>query len=232
MASEKDNIWYASNLTQIVLKPRQSIEAFGQTRVKYKLVSERMDDPNRSVVREGIVYSERPLILTPEHFAEQMLENFGIKAREYANVLVKMGELSRMLKYGLCFRKDEVSSNEVSEPLAKLVPKLKEEMETADDSLTTLIIGDDQLWEVSLLRFMVDYVQQSLPSNVEELHGHPETGRLLNPMGALQDEIEMDFMNARRDQAKIHALASKLKKHQLFEQYEDRFYALVTGKLN
>ena len=43
----------------------------------------------------------------------------------------------------------------------------------------------------------------------------------------LYDEIEAAFLAASRDSSLISMLGSKLQRHGLFEQYQDRFFALL-----
>lgn len=231
MFPQDDNMWYAANITQILVPPSQPLEAFGATKVKYSLVSEFLDNPNKTHVREGFIYSQRPSIITKASVTKQKLEGFSKKAQEYANVLVHMDEMSRILQYGLNFKKEEVQENIVNESVDKVTARITEEI-TASDELHTLIIGDDKLWEVSLLRFMVEYVHHSLTSNLQEFHADPRTASILNPGGALQDEIENDFITASNNQEFIYKLGVKLRHNQLFEKYEDRFYALIRNISN
>ena len=44
---------------------------------------------------------------------------------------------------------------------------------------------------------------------------------------SLTESIEQEFLQASRDALKINALAERLKQNGLWEQYEDRFFALV-----
>ncbi len=226
MTLNDDNTWYAANITQVVVPPRQMLEAFEPTKVQYSLVSELMDNPGKTRIREGIIYSQRPSIVTPQSIDMQKLEGFGKKAQENANIIVQMEEMPRLVKYGLNFKKEEVHERVLDEPIENVTAKIKAEIEN-DDNLRTMIIGDDDLWEVSLLRFMVEYVQNSVPDNLQEFHADPRTALLLNPGGALQDEIEQDFLTSSGCQELIYKLGIKLRHNNLFEKYEDRFYALV-----
>jgi hypothetical protein len=44
---------------------------------------------------------------------------------------------------------------------------------------------------------------------------------------ALREQIEADFLAAATDPSKIKGLGALLQKHGIFDQYEDRFFALV-----
>ena len=226
--SEQDSVWFAANMTQILVEPHQTLETFGATQVKYLIVSELLDDPGKTRVREGTVHSERPIILTPQHMADQLLEGFGEKAQEFADKLKSMGKMGAILQYGLQFRKEDVSEHLLSEPIQEVSQRLSDlHTGSTDGKLTTVIAGSDEMWEVSLLKFMIDYIQKSLPGNIQELRGNAHTGRLLNPQGARQDTIEQDFLMARGSRHRVMALGEKLRRANLFQKYEDRFYALL-----
>jgi hypothetical protein len=44
---------------------------------------------------------------------------------------------------------------------------------------------------------------------------------------AVHDELEADFLAASRDPSLIPVLGHKLQQHNVFEEYQDRFFALV-----
>jgi hypothetical protein len=228
MAKQED-IWYAVNVTRIVLAPRQTLETFGATTIRYHLVSELMDEVGKVRVREGKVISERPQILTPAHFAAQLLEGFGEKARKYAEWLKAHNEMARILRYGLRFRKDEVSQEILSDNLEAVVSRVEASVKAGSDRLTAVILGADELWEVSLLKFVVEYIEQSVSSNVQDINQ-----RVREESGAraaqARQELEDDFARAARNPALIQGLGEKLQRLGLFERYEDRFFALVNRR--
>ncbi len=220
--SRKDDIWYAVKITRVVMPPRQTLETFGATTIRYHLISELMDEVDKVRVRAGKVFSERPQIITPDHFARQLLEGFGEKARDYAEWLSDHGEMVNILKYGLQFRKKHTSAEILSEPLNHVADKIKAAVSSEDDPLSAVIIGADELWEVSLLKFLRDYIEKSAPVNIQQLRQRDHEADLEIPR-----EIEMEFRAAALDKKRIPGLGKKLQKYGLFEKYEDRFYALV-----
>jgi hypothetical protein len=227
---QKEDIWYAANSTRVILQPRQTLETFGTTTIKYHVVSELMDEINQVRVRAGKVYSERPQIITPTSLGQELLEGFGDKAREYADFLMSHGEMMGVLKYGLRFRKDETAAEIVHESIDIVADRVKAAVENDNEPLTAVLIGADELWEVSLLKFVVDYIQRSAPSNLQDLtqRAHGEASES-NPKISIHDEIEADFATARIDPRRVNELGNKLQRYGLFETYEDRFYALMPG---
>ncbi len=220
--AEQDDIWYAVNVTRVVLQPRQTLETFGATTVRYHLISELMDEVGQVRVRTGKVFSERPQIITPGHFAQQLLDGFGEKAQDYADWLVNHNEMVRILKYGLQFRKEHATAETITDSLENVTDRVRETVEQGNDPLTTVVIGADELWEVSLLKFLRDYIEQSAAGNFQAIQDRKHESKL-----EFEREIEMDFHLAARDRSRIQPLGQKLERLGLFSKYEDRFFSLV-----
>jgi hypothetical protein len=223
---KEDDFWYAVSVTRVLLAPRQTLETFGATTIRYHLISELMDDAGKVRVREGRVRSERPQIITPSQFAEQLLEGFGDKARHYAEWLMRHNEMARILRYGLHFKKDEVSQEIVTDTLDAVGERVKADVEGRRDPLTAVLIGADEMWEVSLLRFVVDYIEHSAPANLQDFNQRAREDAGFQSAMKLQ-EVEADFQRAAQNPAYIGALGDKLQRLGVFDRYEDRFYALV-----
>jgi len=218
-----DSIWYAVRQTQVILPPRQTIETFGATTIKYHLVSELMDTANKVRVREGRARSERPMIISPSEYAEMLLDGFGEKANEYMEVLRQQGDLVTVLKYGLRFHKEPANESFVNDNIEVVVQRVKTEVESTQDPLSAVLVGADELWEVSLIKFLFEYVQESVPKNIGDFQ---KSGDIPTRFSR-QQEVERAFMDAERDPSRLNTLGGMLQKYGLFEEYEDRFYALV-----
>jgi len=85
----------------------------------------------------------------------------------------------------------------------------------------------DDPWDVCLLKFMVDVVRQSAPININELGSRNLLKDDADTPRALRQSIEHAFLQAGRDPALIQALGAQLRRAGLFEEYEDRFFALI-----
>ncbi len=221
MPAEHD-FWYAVKMTRIVVSPRQTLETFGATTIRYHVISEFLDEVNHIRIRSGKVVSERPQIITPGRFAQQLLDGFGDEAREYADWLIQHNEMMKILQYGLQFRKEQVSTEESFAPLEEVVDRVRGNVEDGDDSLSAVIVGADDLWDVSLLKFLRDYIEQSAPGNIRDFQQREREISMEE-----QREIEMAFRLAAQDSSRIQGLGNMLQRKGLFEQYEDRFYALI-----
>jgi len=218
-----DSIWYAVRQTQVILPPRQTIETFGATTIKYHLVSELMDKANRVRIREGRARSERPMVISPNQYTEMLLEGFGEKANEYSEVLRRQGDLVAVLRYGLRFHKEPANESLVNDDIEAVAQRVKREVEATQDPLSAVLVGADELWEVSLIKFLFEYVQDSVPKNVGDFQ---KSGDIPTRTSRIQ-EVERAFQEARNDPYQLNKLGGLLQKYGLFEEYEDRFYALV-----
>ena len=220
------NFWYAVNNTEVVLMPKSYLETFGTTNLRYHMVSELMDTVNRIRIREGGIQSRRPQLITPAFYSNEVLEGFGSEANEYAEWLKKNAGDMRVLQYGFQIQKTDSSEQVVSGNVRDIIEQVKAKIAARNDPTAAVIYGVDNPWDVCLLKFMVDVIRTSAPHNFSELGRR----RLLDDVNgvprAVRDEIEGDFLAASRDRAAVEPLGKKLRRYGLFEEYEDRFFAL------
>ena len=167
MKSE-DDFQYALENTRVLLAPDRRIETFGSTQFRFHLVTELLDQVNVVRVRDGRIEADQPQILAPGSYARLLLEGFGEKARHYADWLEQRPERFAFLKYGFQFRKRDVVEEIVHSPLAEVVERIRAGINRSEDPLTAIIEGVDDAWEVCLLKFTVDLVQQSAGGNMSD----------------------------------------------------------------
>ena len=225
--TQRDDIWYAAKATKIVQHPESSLETFGQTAVNYYVVTDLLDVVEQVRIRQGKVMAERPQVITPHFLAQQALENFGAEAREYVESMLNSAEGTRILRYGLRFRKEEYSEEIVAGVSGEVADQISSDMSSGKGTMTGVIIGVDDLWEVSLLHFMRTVISSSAPQNFNDLasRGLLETtsGNVPN---AVRIEIESDFREAEGDADRVRNLGRKLRDYGVFDDYEDRFFDL------
>ncbi len=216
------DFWYAVNNTEVVLAPDQHLETFGATMVNYHLVSELLDSVNKVRVREGKLKAFRPKIITPPSITDEILEGFGVEARDYAEWLQKNAQDMQILKYGFKVEKEEINDYILSDALPAVVERVKEEVAERDNPLGAVLVGVERPWEVCLLKLMVELVQNSATGNIHDIHQMQRDHKI-----QIHQQIEQAFLDASRDSIKIQPLADLLKQNGLFERYEDRFFAVV-----
>ncbi len=227
MKMKSHNFWYAVNNTEIIVMPRNYLETFGATNLHYHLVSELMDSVDRIRVREGAIESGRPTIITPTYYENELLEGFGHEARQYVDWLRRHAKDLHILQYGFKLQKREIRETIFGGNIEEITEQIKQTVSSGSDPLAAVVRGVDDLWDVCLLKLMVDVALDSAPVNLQELNRR----RLLADAGgvprAVRQEIERKFSQAARNPTRIQSLHTQLHRYGLFEEYEDRFFALV-----
>ena len=225
---DRDDIWYAARQTRVVLAPKKWIETFGETCIRYSVLSALLDTVDDVRIRQGRILAERPRVITPRYFVNQALENFGEEARQYAEWFLSSNEGLRILEYGLRFRKEEHGEQVVHGDIDEIAAQVSKDAEKNTSEVCGVLIGVDDLWEVSLFKFTSDVVRGSVPHNYQDLAGQglleAASGGVPN---AVRVEIECDFRDAAGKGDRVKLLGQKLRRYGLFQEYEDRFYGLL-----
>ena len=159
---------YVIENTQVIHAPERRIETFGSTSFRFYLVTELMDSVNTVRVRDGRLHAEQPQIIAPGHFRRMLLEGFGEKAEQYMDWLQQNSSHLAVLKYGFQFRKTDISETLVHNPLEEVIQRIKDQVDYSEDPLSAIIQGVDEGWEISLLKFAGDLIQESASSHVGE----------------------------------------------------------------
>ena len=115
----------------------------------------------------------------------------------------------------------------VSDNLISVANKLNAEIDKRGDPLTAIIKGEDELWDVSLMKFIYEMTRGSLSDNLTQMR----TRGLLDvdgggiPVGA---RLRIDELFGKVSQGKYepYELKVELDRWGLFEEYEDRFFAI------
>ncbi|HEY3901927.1 MAG TPA: hypothetical protein VGM54_25155 [Chthoniobacter sp.] len=162
----EDAIQFAIENTQVIVAPQRRIATFGDTSFRFYLVTELMDNVDKVRVRDGRLDAVRPQIITPGQIQRMLVEGFGESADEFAEWMREHAPQLAILKYGFQFRKTDISNEVVHDPLETVVGRLRERVEAADDPLSAVIQGVDEGWEICLLKFAADMIQESSGGNL------------------------------------------------------------------
>ena len=229
MGIDDERIRDAVKHTEILRAPKQSLYTFGTTNIYYYLVtepaySELIKNITETVVREGRVIAERPRIVTPYYLSR--LEGFSSEARRYFEALTKEhGSNIRGLFY--TYKNEPKELTIVSENLLSVVDKLNAEIDKRGDPLAAIIKGEDELWDVSLMKFISEVTSSSLQDNLRQM----ESRGLLNidtagiPVDA-RVRIDELFEKVMKGESEPGDLKDELDRWGLFEEYEDRFFSI------
>ena len=223
----------AVQLTRVVRPPKQHLATFGVTRLHYYIVTEPsyldvVPGGEETVIRDGTVISQRPTVVTPTYMLN--LDGFSEDARRYMGSLVRrLGPSSPGLMYQ--YRNEEGGLEIVSGQPMVVTERIAADLDRQGNDMASVILGRDDLWDVSLLKFIYDYTSASLTSNLSEMHSmgllDPEPGVEL-PRGAIQRIEEM--FNQVKEGLDPRVLKEELDRWGLFDRYQDRFLGLVGRK--
>jgi len=229
MDIDDERIREAVRQTEILRPPKRSLATFGTTNVYYYLVtepaySELVKSAAETVIREGRVIAERPKIVTPYYLSR--LEGFSSEAKKYFDMLIRTyGSNAPGLFY--TYKNEPKELTIVSDSLLAVVDKLNDDIDKRGDPLASIIRGQDELWDVSLMKFIYEMTRSSLPDNLLQM----ETRGLLDidSSGVPADarvRIEELFNKVARGELDPSELKKELDHWGLFEEYEDRFFTI------
>jgi len=162
----RDDFDYAIENTRVIVAPERQIATFGSTSFDFYLISELMDRADQVRVRNGKIHAERPQILTPEHYCRLLLEGFGEKAERYIGQLREHARSMAVLRYGFQFRKTDLSEQTLRDSIDSVINRTRRKVESKSESLSAVIHGVDDAWEVCLLKFTIDLVERSSGNNL------------------------------------------------------------------
>ena len=229
MSLDDERIKFAVSNTEILRPPKQHLYTFGTTNIRYYLLtepvySEVVKGPAETVIREGRVVAEKPRIITPYYLSR--LEGFSTDARRYFESLLNMsGSAMPGLLYA--YRNELKGLNIVSDNLPSVVNRINDEINQRHDPLSAIIKGVDELWDVSLMKFIYEVTRGSLEDNLGQMG---ERGLLdMDASGIPADarmRINEMFRQVSRGELEPNELKEELDRWGLFEQYEDRFYTM------
>lgn len=221
------NFWYAVNNTDVKLMPSGHLETFGSTLLNYHLITELMDDTSRVRVREGKLEAGRPQIITPDAYAQTALEGFGEEARQYIDWLREHEQDIRVLQYGYKLKQESYHETLVTGHIDQVAERVKASVEARNDPLSAVVIGVDDPWDVCLVRLFWEVIQSSAIFNIREMQRHKLFEREGGVPRGIRREIDEAFKAASKDPTQIKTLGTRLHNMGLFEEYQDRFFALL-----
>lgn len=225
----EERIRYAESLTRVVRTPRRHLATFGSTKLPYYMITEPSYDEwvsqeDESVIRQGVVMSERPKIVTPDYMLT--LQGFSEDAYVYMEKLAQVyGHNSPGILYE--YKNEPGKLNIVSGKVHDVADRVAGELNRLKEDNSVVLTGMDALWDVSLLKFIYEYTYSSALSNTHEM----EAMGLLDPVpdfdipaGVIQRIEEM--FQAVRDGLDPGLLHKELVRWKLFKAYEARFFSL------
>ena len=215
--------------TRVVRPPRQSLDTFGVTTVRYHLVTEpafREVNPAQTVetvVRGGVVKAERPQVVTPYYLLKT--ESFSAGAREFLEHLSQSrGPDSPGLLYS--YKNEPGGMDIVSGSVEEVAGRISRDLDARESGLEAVIIGIDELWDVSLIKFIYELTNGSARKNVAQMR----SAGMMDMAGGVPTDarrrVERMIEGARQGRIEPAEVLRELKRWDLFDEYQDRFLSL------
>lgn len=228
-----ERILDAVRQTKIIRPPKQTLSTFGTTNIYYYLLTEPIyaeleNKLTETVIREGRVVAQRPRVVTPFYLTR--LEGFSADARHYFELLLQEhGPNAPGIFY--TYKNEPKEMNIVSDSMIAVVDKINAEIDRRGDALVSIIKGKDELWDVSLMKFIYEITQSSIESNVKDFgsRGLLSLDRRGIP-GEARMRIEQLFSKAEAGEIEPRELKDELDRWELFDEYQDRFLGLFRKK--
>jgi len=236
-----ERIKYALEQTEILRLPKQLLATFGSSVVHYYVLTEPVylefeKKKEETIIREGKITWGQPRILTPGYMLR--VEGFSGEARKAFEMLAReIPDLAGLL-YTMEFKKEFEKMNIVFDNLREVFKKLEQDLEKKGEPLAAIIKGVDELWDVSLSKFIQEMMIRSAHfSQLPDLRkkGLIEVDKASYPIIAkdrfgipitARNEIEKMFRLARKGELEPSKLKQELDRWRVFEEYQDRFFNL------
>lgn len=220
--------------TVVVKLPKQSLATFGTTVITYNMITrplyQALDMDKRteeSVLRRGTVKAERPQIVTPQFLSRT--RGFGNEAQEFMRELIRRGQADDPgILY--TYSHEPVQMEIISSRPEELAERISRQIDQESRSLEAVIIGVDELWDVSLMKFIFDITNSSAPNNAAEF---TQSGRMKVDNGVPMDarlrigDMLLQVRNGNLDPTVLH---QELEAWQLFDEYQDQFFRSLKGR--
>ncbi len=221
------DFWYAVRNTEVIVPPKRHLETFGNTIINYVLVCELMDSVRQVRVREGRMQALRPQIVTPAAYSQMILEGFGEQAEKYLEWLREHEDSVHVLQYGYSLKQEAFSEEIVNDGIENVIGRVKKDVAARGDPLSAVVKGVDTPWDVCLVRLFWLAIRNSVQVNFKEMAARRLFERQEGVPAGVREEIEAAFAAAAADPRRIRDLGALLQRHGLFDQFQDRFFALV-----
>ena len=216
--------------TWVVRYPRQHLATFGTTNIVYFIVTEPLyqemaPEKREGVIRQGRVIAERPAVITPMYGLN--LQGFSPEAYDYMREMARTyGSNSPGILYQ--YKNEAEKLDIVGGDPSEIAHRISEDLDRRKENMSVVMVGVDELWDVSLMKFMYEFTSSSAARNVQEFQGRglldpqPSYGGV--PRAATQ-QIERLFQAVEQG-GNAEDLKRELDRWGLFEYYENRFLDL------
>ncbi len=220
--------------TVVVKLPKQKLASFGTSVVTYNMVTKPLyqaldtdKQTEEAVLRRGTVKAERPQIVTPQFLSRA--QGFGDEAQEFMRELIRRGQADDP---GILYTYSNTSGHMeiISSRPEDVADRISRQIDSESRPLEAVVLGVDELWDVSLMKFIFDLTNSSAPTNAADFM---RSGRMEVSDGVPMDarlRIEELFLQVRNGNLDPTVLHEELEGWQLFDEYQDQFFHVLKGR--
>ena len=208
---------------QLIKLPSLKISSFGETSYIYYIIT---SDKNtqQSIIREGSLILNKPLIISYDNFKEVFQGFSGDTLKNIETLFDEVGDQLKLLGYQFkqVIREKWIEKQTIPYALKDLKTKVEK------NPMAAILIGNEQQWELPIVRLTSEIIKKSLKINIKEFEerGYFDKNGIAPKV---YQEIETLFSESLTDKNKIKDLGQLLQHYHLFEEYEERFFALFNN---
>jgi glutaredoxin len=165
-----EQLWEkAQEKTEVIRGRVKALSTFGSTQVPYIFLGESAVNEGHTVVRQGKVIIEKPMILLPEDLPQ--FEGFDFEQDlDMEQGTVQMFLLMRGIRFPSLKYNNTVEKLDLEDlSLAKSVEKYKKELEREENVNTALVLGPEDCWQLSILLYMASLVGRCARNDIISL---------------------------------------------------------------
>lgn len=237
-----ERIAYALRETQILLEPQELISTTKPTTLHYYVLTEPVylevfkNEGPETRIRQGIISWEKPKLMTPGYLLD--MEGFSNEAREALRMVARRHPDLAGILYKMRYKREDARERTVPYKIMETLRRLENKIIDEQEEFTVVIKGVDELWDVSLMKYIQLLIIKSVYSSQIPYYesrgylrmneyGFPVITRNLDGLPIIaQNEIEEMFARVRNGDLDPGVLKRELDSWGVFHLYEDRFFDL------
>ncbi|MFW5986228.1 MAG: hypothetical protein ACOCQH_02590 [Halanaerobiales bacterium] len=237
-----ERIKYALEETEILREPEKLISTSESTTLHYYILTEPVylevfeNEGPETRIREGEITWDKPKLLTPEYILK--MEGFSKEAKKALQMVAKKHPDLAGLLYKMKYEKNYIRTRTVSKSMEQTLSVLKKKIGEENKSLTVVIKGVEELWDVSLMKYIQELILKSAYKSQypdyssrgyisTDKEGMPLVTRNLEGLPlAAREEIEQMFAEVKTGDRDPAELKQELDRWGVFNAYQDRFFDL------
>ena len=166
-------------------------------------------------------------MVTPYYLSRH--EGFGEHTQEYLDYLMsEFGPDSPGLLYS--YKNEAMETSVVTGSPDEVAARIGERLDRDQKALEAVVRGVDELWDVSLMKFIYELTNDSAQSNANDLRQHGLLGVEDGVPREARHRIERLIALAREGSVEPSEVHAELERWGLFDNYQDQFLSLFKGR--